>query len=206
MVSSMNLRLAPNQIARKQHALITHEQALAAGLSPSQIRHRHRSGEWSVVRRHVYAVTGAPPTWLQSVAAVALTAQPGAWISHRTAGRIWGLAGVDDERIHVVTDLGRRIRLEGVCGHRSGALFTADITTHHRIPVTTPARALVDVSNVLGFRELGNAVDDALRRRILTVGALRQCVARLAAAPGRRLGVLHELLAEPGPRLRPGGQ
>ena len=198
----MNTRLAPNQIARSQHALVTYDQALAAGLSPSQIRHRIRSAEWGVVRPRVYAVTGAPPTWLQSVAAVALCAQPGAWISHETAARIWGL-GVEDGAIHVVTGLDRRVRLEGVRGHRSGTLFSADLTARHRIPVTTPARALVDVSSRLSYRELGSAVDDALRRRVMSLAAFRRCVSRLAEAPGRRLGALHELLAERVPGYDP---
>ena len=144
----MNTRLAPNQIARRQHALVTHDQALAAGLSSSQIRRRNRSGEWRVARPGVYAVDGAPPTWLQSVAAVALCSQPEAWVSHQTAAAMWAIPGVHDEAIHVVTGLHRRVRLEGVRGHRSGALFSADLTIHHRIPVTTPARALVDERSV----------------------------------------------------------
>ena len=201
----MNSRLASNQIARKQHALVTHEQAVAAGLTPSQIRRRHRSGEWSVVRPRVYAVTGAPPTWLQSVAAVALCSQPEAWISHQTAARLWGLPGVDDDAIHVVTGPERRVRLDGVRGHRSGALFTADLATRHRIPVTAPGRVLVDISAGLSYRELGTAMDDALRRRLITLASLQQCVARLAEAPGRRLAVLHELLGERVPGYDPGG-
>ena len=87
----MNTRLAHNQIARRQHGLITHDQALAAGLTPSQIRRRNRSCEWTVVRPGVYAMGGSPPTWLQAVAAVALCAQPGALISHHTAATVWGL-------------------------------------------------------------------------------------------------------------------
>ena len=142
----MNTRLAPNQIARKQHALITFDQALVAGLSPSQVRHRVRSGEWSPVRPGVYAITGAPPTWLQAVAAVTLGSGPHVWVSHETAGALWCLPEVTDDAIHVVTNLNRQVRLAGVKGHRSGALFSADLTTHHRIPVTTPARSLVDLS------------------------------------------------------------
>jgi very-short-patch-repair endonuclease/predicted transcriptional regulator of viral defense system len=200
----MNSRLAPNQIARRQHALVTHDQALAAGLSPSQIRRRNRSGEWRVARPGVYAVDGAPPTWLQSVAAVALSSQPGAWVSHQTAATMWAMPGVSDGAIHVVTGLERRVRLEGVCGHRSGALYTADLAVLHRVPVTAPARTLVDIAATLSYRQLGVAVDDAVRRRIVTLAALRRCVARLREAPGRRLTVLQQLLAERLPGYDPG--
>jgi hypothetical protein len=193
-----------HQIARRQHALVTHDQALAAGLSPSQIRRRNRAGEWRVARPGVYAIDGAPPTWLQSVAAVALSSQPGAWISHVTAAAMWAFPGVGDDAIHVVTGLERRVRLDGVRGHRSGALFTADLTVHHRIPVTTPARALVDISASLSYRQLGAAIDDGIRRRVMTLRAMRQCVGRLSEAPGRRLAMLHELLGERLPGYDPG--
>lgn len=200
----VNSRLVLNQIARTQHALVTHDQALAAGLTPSQIRRRHRSDEWSVVRPRVYAITGAPPTWMQAVAAVALCTQPGAWIAHHTAAALWGLQGAEADAIHVVTSLDRRVRLQGVEGHRSGALFTADLATRQRIPVTTPGRALVDISSRLSYRQLGTAIDDAIRRRILSLSSLRQCVGRLTEAPGRRLAMLHELLAERVPGYDPG--
>lgn len=203
MVSTVNTRLALNQIARRQHALVTNEQALAAGLSPSQIRRRHRSGEWRVARSGVYAVDGAPLTWLQAVAAVALASQPGAWISHQTAAAIWSLPG-RDHAIHLVTGLERRVRLDGVRGHRSGALFTADLTLHRRIPVTTPARALVDLSASMSYRQLASAVDDAIRRKIMTLESFSRCVGRVGEAPGRRLAVLHEILADRLPGYDPG--
>jgi len=200
----VNSRLAPNQIARRQHALITFDQALAAGLSHGQVRRRIRSGEWSTVRPGVYAINGAPPTWLQTVAAVTLSSGPQVWASHETAGALWSMPGVGDDAIHVVTGLDRRVRLAGVRGHRSGTLFGADLTNHQRIPVTTPARSLVDLSARLSYRQLGLAVDDALRRRLMTLESLQRCVARLSEAPGRRRVVLHELLADRLPGYDPG--
>ena len=200
----VNTRLASNQIARRQHGLITLDQALAAGLTIDQVRYRHRSGEWSVARPGVYAVSGAPPNWTQTVAAVALASQPQAWLSHETAGTLWAMPGVKDDVIHISTGLDRRVRLAGVCGHRSGALFDADVTTTQRIPVTTPARSLVDLSSGLTYRQLGAAVDDAVRRRIMSLESFRRCVARLAEAPGRRTSALQELLAERLPGYNPG--
>ena len=136
------------------------------------------------------------------MAAVAIG--PQVWISHQTAGCLWALPGVSDEAIHVVTSLGRVVRLPGVQGHRSGALFTADLTTRHGIRVTTPARTLVDLSAHVSVQQLGRAVDDALRRRILTLPAPDRCVARLPGAPGRRPAAVHQLLAERVPGYDPG--
>lgn len=192
----MNTRLAPNQIARNQHALITHDQALAAGLSHWQVRRRVRSGEWAVIRPRVYVSGGAPPTWLQSVAAVALSAGAGAWISNETAAVLWALPGVEAQRIDVLTGLHRRVRLDGVRGHRSGALFTADLTRRHGIAVTSPARTLVDLSASVPHHRLGALLDHGLRSRLITLDALSRCVSRLPEAPGRRTAVVHDLLGD----------
>ncbi|HVL07513.1 MAG TPA: hypothetical protein VM388_16110 [Acidimicrobiales bacterium] len=135
---------------------------------------------------------------------MALASQPQAWLSHETAGRLWELPGVKDDAIHVVTGLNRRVRLAGVRGHRSGALFDADLTTLQRIPVTTPARSIVDVSARLTPRQLGLAVDGAVRRRVMSLESFRRCVARLAEAPGRRMSVLQELLGDRLPGYDPG--
>ena len=135
---------------------------------------------------------------------MALSAQPGAWISHRSAAALWALTGVEGDVIEVLTGLDRRVRLDGVRGHRSGALFTADLTRRHGIPVTSPARTLVDLSSVFPEHRLGAALDHALRVRLLRLDTLARCVARLGEAPGRRLAPVQALLAERVPGCDPG--
>jgi hypothetical protein len=200
----MDVRQRLNRIAASQHGLITLDQALKAGLSTGQIRQRVRSGVWAVARPRVYAIAGAPVTWAQTVAAVALSLQPRAWISHATAGRLWGFPGVDHDHLDVVVDLDRRIRMEGVRPHRSGALFTADLARDQRIPVTSPERTLVDLSAGVAPAPLGRILDDSLRRRLIRLDRLRLCVARLAKAPGRRPTVIQDLLAARLPGYDPG--
>ncbi|MDQ6725954.1 MAG: type IV toxin-antitoxin system AbiEi family antitoxin domain-containing protein [Actinomycetota bacterium] len=200
----MNPRVALNQIACRHYALVTADQAVAAGLNLSRIRRRVRSGEWVVVRPGVYSVGGVPPTWTQTVAAVALATQPRAWVSHRTAAQLWGLPGIEGEEIEIVTDLHRRVRLDGVRGHRSGALFTADLTRLRGIPVTSPARTLVDLSDSLSADRLGNVLDHALRVRLVTLDVLRTCIGRLGGGPGRKPAVVHSVLAERLPGYDPG--
>src|SRR5438128_5019621 len=85
--------------------------------------------------------------------------------------------------------------MEGVVGHRSGALFSADLTTRLGIPITTPERTIVDQSARLSSAQLGRMVDDAMRRGILDLERLRRCAGRLQKGPGRRLSVVREVLA-----------
>ncbi len=107
----------------------------------------------------------------------------GVAVSHGTAGRLRALKHVEDLGLEIVAPLGRHKRLEGVVGHRSGALFESDLTVYRSIPTTTVARTLIDVSSRLTDRRLGDAVDDALRRRILRLDDLRRTAGRLGSRP-----------------------
>lgn len=135
-----------NRIAAAQHGLITADQARMVGVRPDQCRWLTRSGRWVPLRAGVYAVAGCPSTRMQQVVAAALCLQPGAWLSHATAGWLWGFRDVDGDQIEVVTPLDRRVSLAGVRSHRSGCLFSADLTRHARLPLTRPERTFVDLS------------------------------------------------------------
>jgi hypothetical protein len=182
-------------LMRRQCGLITRDQALECGLSPQQIAWLLTSGRWRLVRPDVYEIAGTPPTWEQAVLGAVLAGGDGVAASHGTAGRLRALRHVEDLGLEIVAPLGRHKRLEGVVGHRSGALFESDLTVYRSIPTTTVARTLIDVSSRLTDRRLGDAVDDALRRRILRLDDLRRTAGRLGAAPGRSMRRVHSILA-----------
>lgn len=200
----MDVRRRLNQITASQHSLITLDQATGVGLSTSQIRHKASTGEWLAVRPRVYAVAGAPASWTQTVGAAALSLQPRAWLSHATAAQLWSFFGVTADEVNVLVDLHRRVRMSGVRTHRSCALFSADLSQHLRIPVTSPERTLVDLSATLDELSLGRVLDDALRRRLIRLDRLRTCVGRLGKSPGRRPAIIHDLLAARLPGYDPG--
>jgi hypothetical protein len=193
-----------NRIARRQWGLFTRAQALAAGLTDGQITTRLRNGTWILIRPDVYAVGGAPSSWQQSLFAVTL-AVPG-FASHRTAGHLWPLRGFPQpEHLEVVTGYGQHVRLDGVHGHRSRALFDADVTRRHGIPSVTVERALVDLSGSMSAGEIGSVLDDAIRRKIAELEAFRRCVERLMPGPGRSMGRARDALGERLPGYDPGG-
>src|SRR5207253_2701832 len=136
-------------------------------------------------REGVYAPAGAPPTAERAIMAAVLAAAPDgpAWASHETAGWLWRLKGVEQpDVIELLRPLGRHVRMKGVVGHRSGALFSADLTTRWHIPVTAPERTVVELSGRRSATQLGRTVDDALRRRLLALDRLVPCTARLDTA------------------------
>jgi very-short-patch-repair endonuclease len=66
--------------------------------------------------------------------------------------------------------------------HRSRTLQPEDITHHHGIPVTTPARTLLDLADVLDDASLTRAVDEARLQRLLSLDDLATLLTR---SPGR---------------------
>jgi hypothetical protein len=68
-----------------------------------------------------------------------------------------------------------------------------DVTVHRGIPVTTVARMLVDLTDVLIAEELTNVVHEADFRGLLDLTATRQ--AKLRANGRRNLHVLDDALA-----------
>lgn len=173
------------EIARRQLGLITWAQAIQL-VSPMVLRRMVREGTLERVRTGVYAVGGMPPSYARSVLAALLAAGDRAWASHRTAARLWGLRVPQPEQIDVLTLPDRRIRLDGVAHHRNQLIVHADVTIHEAVPITSVARTLVDCLPWLPASAAGRAVDDALRRGLLTVAALE--AAHASVDEGRRTG------------------
>jgi len=128
-----------------------------------------------------------------------------AFVSHLTGGRLWGLLLPEPDRIDILTPHGRWVRLPGVRHHRTNVLPEEDISRVKGIPVTTPARVLCDCSGLVPAKQLAIAIDDARRRKLLSLERLRQCHERLDNGPGRRpTAVMRQLLAERKPGSDPG--
>jgi hypothetical protein len=174
--------------AERQHGVVTREQLIEIGLSDQAIGRRVEDGQLWRVHRGVYAV-GRPTLTLHGrFSAAVLSCGPGAALSHLAAGVLLGLLGERGPRIDVtVPGSGGRRRRGAVIIHR-GPLPAADVTTKHGIPVTTPARTLIDLADVLPRRRLERALDEA--------AYLRLDVTDLQPRPGRRgSGALAEALA-----------
>ena len=58
--------------------------------------------------------------------------------------------------------------------HRSTTLTGADTTTHRGIPITTPARTIIDVARTLEGRPLEHVIDLADQRGLIDFDHLRQ--------------------------------
>jgi very-short-patch-repair endonuclease len=160
------------RLAGRQHGVISRAQLLALGLGRGGIRHRVASGRLHPIHRGVFAVghrvLSREGHWLAAV----LAAGPGAVISHRSAAALWGIH--DSRRAKVDVTAPRQCRRPGIDAHHT-TLAHDEITQERGIPVTTPARTLLDLAEQLTPQRLERAVHEAEYRRLtspLSVDAL----------------------------------
>jgi very-short-patch-repair endonuclease len=171
-------------LAARQYGVVSSAQLQACGLSRSAIRHRHRNGRLHGLRRGIYLVghRAAPPGARQ--AAAVLLCGPNATLSHRSAAAWWGMS--DSERDHVdVTVIHRNAGPKpGVRVHRVTDLHPQETRTRYGLPVTSPARTVLDLAAVLDGRSLERALDEAIASRLLRERDLVRALERRPGRPG----------------------
>lgn len=128
------------------------------------------------------------------VMAVCLASGAAAVVSHRAAARLWGLVGFIDDRMIEVTVPRTCRRAYADVVHRPRCLPTSDVDTRDAIRVTTVARTLIDLASCVPVASLEEALDDALRRRLVTVRALRSRFADTAPSGRKGQAALRRLL------------
>jgi predicted transcriptional regulator of viral defense system len=180
-------------LAGRQHGLVTRQQLVAAGLASRAIDYRLRTGRLHRIHAGVYAVGHRPVSPHAYALAAVLACGPGAALSHGSAVTLWGLSKHWRTPREVTTRTARqpaRVRV-----HRSKTLTAMDVTDHYGIPVTTPARTLLDIAERLTDPALARAVNDLRLARYLSLADLAELLDR--HAPTRATKRLRPHLAHP---------
>jgi very-short-patch-repair endonuclease len=173
------------EIARRQHGAVSVAQLRAAGLTDEAIRHRTTRGWLRRVHRGVYLVGALEGPWTRAMAA-ALAYGEGALVSHEPAGVLWGIRPPPAAAMHV-TIVARDVRSrDGIHAHRVARLHPTDVTRRIGIPVTSPARTLLDLAATQTQRELSRATDEARVLRLVTKHSLNEQFSRYPAHRGTR--------------------
>ena len=144
------------ELASRQRGVVSHKQLVAAGVKRKAINRRVRSGRLHTVHRGVYLVGHTvPANGAREVAAI-LACGTGAVVSHRSAANLWGpLPHPANPRLVDITVGGRHPgRRLGIRIHRVATLDRRDVRSLGRIPVTTPARTLLDLAAVVSSGDL----------------------------------------------------
>lgn len=123
--------------------------------------------------------------------AAVLACGEGAALSHLDAASLWEIYDASGPRIHVLARSDRRVPTLRV--HRARRVHPADVTERDGIPVTTVARTLVDLTDVLREDRILRAMREAEFKRLLDHDALNAAVQR---GRGRRdIGALKRAIA-----------
>jgi very-short-patch-repair endonuclease len=165
-------------LAARQHGLVTRAQLMASGIGPDAVDRRIAAGRLHPVHLGVFAVghrlRTREATWMAAV----LATGPDAVLGFRSAAALWGIRR--SERLEVITR--RRRRRPAIATHRI-ALAADEVAVEAGIPVTTPARTLLDLAAVVAHHHLERAFQEAEVRRLTSPTSLDTLLARY---PGRR--------------------
>jgi very-short-patch-repair endonuclease len=172
------------ELARRQWGVVTREQLMQSGLRTRGISDWVRSGRLVRLHRGIYAYghdrLRVEGRWLAAV----LACGPGAVLSHGSGAGLWEIRQSNSAFIDVtVPSRAGRIRRKGIRVHRSGRLTSEEVTMRSGIPVTTVARTLLDLADVLDGQALRRAVTEAEYRGRFDLTSLNAVV---EANPGRR--------------------
>ncbi|HVT78488.1 MAG TPA: hypothetical protein VHD87_15730 [Acidimicrobiales bacterium] len=174
-------------VAARQHSLITLADIAKAKGHRNLGTRRVKAGRWEQPYEGVYRIAGAPWTWEARVLALVFAGGDGAVASHRCALRLYGL-GNRRAAPEITVKRGTEFRSKKYGVHTSTDLELVRPTRRNRIPVTDPARTLLDAARRLGTKELTSVVAEARRKHLVTWHDLIACVAAHArrGRPGIR--------------------
>jgi hypothetical protein len=170
-------------VAGRQRGKISRGQLRALGVGTGPIHRRAVGGLLHREHRGVYAVGHTAPAPLAAETAALLACGEHAALSHHSAALLWKLIPHGVGSIHV-TICGRHgAQPEGVRVHRTNRLTRGEVRIEQGLPVTSPARTVIDVATDLDEQTFWWAVNEARVQRLVTE---RELEAAAAAARGSR--------------------
>jgi very-short-patch-repair endonuclease len=197
MATRRETELILHELGAAQDGVVGRAQLIARGISVHGVDRLVRAGRIVAIRRGVYR-TGPLPLQRAAERVAALAAGADAWVSHRSAAQLRGVCPKtrNTENVEVSMPRRRRRRIEGVRIHRVRDLRPDEVTVLDGIPVTTPARTLLDIAETESERDVEQGYANALRMGLITADTMREMVERHPTHRGAPLW--RRLLAERG--------
>ena len=168
------------ELAKRQCGVVSARQLAQIGFPKATISEAVGQGRLHPIYRSVYAVGHEALSWEGRCVAAVLGNEP-AVASHITAAWIWGLLRTRPGTFHLTAPT-RRHRKKLVVVH-FGRLAPDDRIVVDGIPVTSPARTVLDLAPDESVRDIGRLLDRARERRLLD---RRRFDALLARTRGHR--------------------
>ena len=174
-------------VAGGEWGVLSTAELFGCGLTNKQIAVRRRAGTLHRLFRGVYSVGHPNPSWQGRLLAAVKACGPNALLSHYSAAALWGFVDRLEGPPHVtVIGQGHR-RHRGINVHTTTRLDPMDRREHEAIPVTAPARTLLDLASMLDEQRVRRAVRRALGIGKVTVRQLGQTLDRYQGARGAKV-------------------
>jgi hypothetical protein len=173
-------------LASAQHGVVSRAQLHELGFSDKAIEHRVDKARLHRVHRGVYAVGRPELTRCGLWTAAVLCCGREAMLSDDSAAALWEMRPRARGAIEVSVPPDTDPRPAGVRVHRR-TISAPDRTTHRRIPVTSPARTLIDLAIRLDADQLEAAVNEADKRDLVAPESLRAALKRRGGQSGVRV-------------------
>jgi very-short-patch-repair endonuclease len=167
--------------AARRDGVVAHRELLALGVAPRTVQGWLRRGRLIRLHRGVYAVARPPETMQGRSLAALLAIGPDAVLREGTAGALWHI-GAEPPEVHLSVPRTVRSR-DGIVVHEA-TIDPADLRRRDGLPLTAPARTLVDLAATRHADALRKAVAEALYLRLTSQTELERTLERLKGHRG----------------------
>jgi very-short-patch-repair endonuclease len=180
------------RIGERQRGMVHRQQLVAAGLSHDAIRHRRQIGWLHPVYNDVFLVGRRRLEALAHETAAVLQMQGCAIVSDDSAAFAWRFTE-EPSPVPMVTLVGRDRRSRRTLRvRRVTRLHPDDLVLHQGLPVTSPARTIVDRAGGVSEMELENDLFELRRRSLATDDQILAAIDRATRRKG--VALLREMV------------
>jgi very-short-patch-repair endonuclease len=171
-------------LAGRQGGAFSFRQAIELGFPSSTIADRLRKGAWDRRLPGVYAVAGVDRSRIHELWVAVLAAGPNTTLTHETACLIHGAERLPSKPITLTGPHGWHHALPAVFVHQIDDLQPWHRTTWRGLPVSAPARAVVELAATQSASMIGRVADDFIAAKRTTLARISAVFAELAR-PGK---------------------
>jgi hypothetical protein len=191
MFSGMDLSRRIIEQAIRNGGSITTGEAQALGASRQWLARRVEDGWLERIAPSTFFLPGADSEWRATLAAACH--KLGAVVSHESAAQLHGMHGLRRGLLVVSVPVRRSNRFPGVEVRQKTDLSPEHMTVKDGLPVTTPARTIMDLAAHLGVKRLARLVDWCVANGLTSYEALLMMHSELGrrGRPGtKKMGIV----------------
>jgi hypothetical protein len=185
-------------LAAERDGVITHADAARAGIDRRSLRRAVAAGALLRESRCAWRFAGSALSWRGQLRVGLADLGPGALVAGRSAAALHGLDGFAEGPLEFVIPRAQRGRQTIGLVHTSGPVASIDRADVTGLPCTAAALTVLHLAGLVSRRETANALDSAVRLRLVSVEFVHRRLAALGRSGVPGVTTLHELLSDAG--------